>query len=656
MILLPWECLMFSNKQFKIVLTVWTMLPFLSGCSQFFEKKKSMPEKEESYVINVKEAENLKEVPGLFALYFKDALPAEKIDIPFRNIRSALSAFARYTRGENEGFYTSTELQKFLNKYLLKQNQISDEFMQEIMRLKVLGVGGSNETLTRYELQKLDELLVVTTEKARSARGWMRLLLFQLHRDSLTQLQLDQAEALLEDLVQSFVSRTKLVGSNYEFNNFKDFVRHLGGFLGEPESFAKFRDWMPMLEVSKNLFLGELSRAKSPAEFRALATWITKVYGLGIRVYYQIESLDLESTKAWPELLANLDRALGLLQDAPVVKEGGGLAVAQIDQLIDQLTRSQLFQLKLDTELLKTTYRKFVLFVLESRSTSRRSLSELISINGSHISVLREEYEVWKASQTFLIREFQSQSQKSYLQLTQNLSRHNLGPLVSKLDAPKRQIVLQSWQDFVKLLNQRPATVLDIGLRLQIGPQSLTSQVNYKSATIMNALRSVTRMVLKAYGDGKTSSVQLFGQNITQDGMVHFEQDFQDFGRAVRFLDPRIEGPAKRAFKEGNFFAFHGNGDELLSSTELYELFCFMISAGLSGAHQVQKDLDQKPGCLTGRTDPFDENIATASCFMEVFNANFQIYLGNTPGLADFVSKLNASSLRDFMETLIYVS
>jgi hypothetical protein len=169
----------------------------------------------------------------------------------------------------------------------------------------------------------------------------------------------------------------------------------------------------------------------------------------------------------------------------------------------------------------------------------------------------------------------------------------------------------------------------------------------------LNFTRSLIRLVFNAYGDHSSSSV--FDTQMPASGMVQFEEDFRDFGRAIGFLDKRQPNPAQRTFKEGNFFSYHGNGDTQLSPIEFYEQINMLITGGSFVVSDIFNDMASAK-CLTADKDIFGHPIAVEDCFLKVFRKNIKTYLNHIPWMADYLSKLTDAQFKMAYTSLMKVA
>ena len=144
---LRWGLLM----SFKLLLGAVSLLTMI-GCGDFLRGHSHDPAP-----LNVESQETLclKEVPNRVAQYFNDQLSAAQLKESFTCLQKSLKTFARYTKGASPDLYTHREVQQFLNQYLMNESQISDDHMDELMKLKVLFVGGSHRSFTRIEIDQL---------------------------------------------------------------------------------------------------------------------------------------------------------------------------------------------------------------------------------------------------------------------------------------------------------------------------------------------------------------------------------------------------------------------------------------------------------------------------------------------------------------------
>jgi hypothetical protein len=121
----------------------------------------------------------------------------------------------RFTKGEKPDIYTDKELQHCLNRYLLKENQISDDFMNQIMLLKVLFVGGEVNFFSRSELNSFIEYAGRFKNEMIKLNIQWKLLLFakgQATPDELSKNEnlVNQAFENFKENIKSYLSRTQV--------------------------------------------------------------------------------------------------------------------------------------------------------------------------------------------------------------------------------------------------------------------------------------------------------------------------------------------------------------------------------------------------------------------------------------------------------------
>jgi hypothetical protein len=194
-----------------------------------------------------------------------------------------------------------------------------------------------------------------------------------------------------------------------------------------------------------------------------------------------------------------------------------------------------------------------------------------------------------------------------------------------------------SWQDFVNLISLKPTVVYSTDFKMATIYNNDLVRTNLSGMNMLNLTKSIVRLVFRGYGDHLSPFV--FENKMPESGLVHFEEDFRDFGRAIGFLDPRQVKPAERTFKEGNFFTYHGNGDGFLTSTEFYEHLNMLITGGSLVVGNIFDDM-QAQGCLTQDKDIFGKQIAVEDCFVKLFKKNIKVYLSHIPWMAQYLSQL----------------
>lgn len=625
----------------------------LTGCDRFLGGRSKEEDKESATVqITTKEVDCLKKAPDDLQKFFDDEGDAQSVPRSIECIQKSLKTFMRLTRGSQPNAYLSKELQYFFNTFLLKENKISDSFQTEIMRFKAAVVGGSPDMVTRLELEQFIQFLSELQPQLMKLQGNMKLAFF---RGDLKRVQPQDILSLKKSLgeVGDFVlEKTKLKDSNYEWASFRRFLEELEGFMVDSKGLKELVQWIDLAEKAKVLFFGPSAQFTSPSEWQSAQKWVINTYVSMLRFYYEIKDRPYETTAEWKVLIPWLDEIITAIETAPAMRKNKLLDAAAIDKLIEKVFTLNLFKTILTPDLVKSTYRKALYHFVEVNSGPAENFSAIAGMTDVHFRILKQEYNVWKMSQLFLIDLY---SQHKELQLI-NLRYYADQPMdllgKMKVTSVEAEELRKSWKEFRNLLHTNPGVTYGRELKMRIVHLNEIESLPFTGSNMMNAVRSYVRLALRGYG-GKD-------RKMTRQGLIDLESHFRDFGRALGFLDPREKNSASRTFDQGNFFSYHGNGDDYLDFTETYEILSELISGGRSQIDQIYADLAQRnqqdKKCFRDELDIFNRQYVNEDCFYEAFKKNHSVYLSHLPGMVRFLNSLNEDQFHDTYNALMSIA
>jgi hypothetical protein len=651
---------MFSNLR----LIVWILLGIFAisniGCDRFLKSSATAEEKakQETIVLSPSGLGCLAVLPAQLDQFIQDKAQASEIDAAFSCMSKSLDTFSKFTAGASADVYTDDELRHFLNRYLLKTNQVTVGFMRELMKLKLLIIGGSARSMTRTELKQMEYFLSILKQEALKLNGWMRILLFQASAPDVSGEKLEELSKLLKTSAKRLVSETKAAGSVFEFSDIQTFIVELQTFLGPSKALGPILKWMPLLSSLKTVFFGSQTRMQSEREWQEATAYALDGYAMALDFFYRLRKQDMDSPAVWTRVLRFVDAGLDFIDRAPVLVREGRLETNAVDAVLDEVWKLDLLKMELNVETLKKTYRMVILRVLDRNESRQAQAPEVVAIDRKHLSVLRHEYNVWRLAQNSILSLFMDRNVPEGADITmlaQALSDEPVLTTISKMkQGPQlREALLTSWNQWGEIVTgPRPLQWTNSGkilLRYDV-PSARTSFVGLN---ILNGLRSLSRLVLRAYGEG--TNPDPWKLMIKQASLTNMERDFREMGRAIKFLDPRSADPAGRTFKEANFFTFHGNGDQWLDSLELTEELSLLVSGGAKMATEVMK-MAGNAQCENGKIDILGWPVYQADCFEQVFKKNFSVVMEGLPGMTTLAKLMPERDWRVFYDSMLTVS
>lgn len=621
------------------------------GCTDFL---RGTPKTDE--VVEPKELEPscMKSFPQFLSDYISDISSDQQIDDNMTCFQNSLRTFMRYTRGENPSQYKDSEIQYFLNRYLLNENKITDELMHEFMRLKTVIVGGSEKFYTRDELEQF--LFFTNTIKAelKNMKGTVRFLLFKLEdqdKGESIKNHLTNLDAIHKQVVKSFmniISQTKILNSFYELSYLKSLSEHMDSFINSKGMLRSALNNFDLIIAFKNLFLGEHTKLQSLSEWKEYVEWAVQAYFMSLTYHYDLRHFQKNSTNDWNRLLLFTDQALSLIESAPNLKSKGFLPAVNIDQLIDQVWNFDYFSKFINKEIFKNTYRRALAHLVDGKVSSVNELYEHENFSMKHLSVLKFEYQVWRQTQLFNISLF-SKNKKINLKELQDKFKIYPQDLYSRF--PLKPYDWNEWQQIL-FKSPRPVALTD---DLKFDMRLETSQLEHSLETLsqMNLVKSWVRFTMRGYGDQSKNGY--LNSSMSEDSLIRLEKDFREFALAIGFLDRRVQDAPKRAFKEGNYFTFSGNGDDRLDGFETFELLNIFLTGGGVTLKQLDVILD-KQQCRTNEKDVMGKFKAKQVCAKKALKEHASLLFNNLPGFQAFISKSSDQDYDDFYKTLYSLS
>lgn len=649
---------MFSRNRALSLSLLIGFLFFQTACDRFLkapEKDTSQPEDAETIVVQTSEVSCLKEAPLQLQKYFEDVNGKANLEAGIGCVQTSLKAFMKYTRGVNGDRYTTQEVQHFFNKFLLKENKISDNFQAEILKIKVLIVGGGSEYVTRDELNRFISFLDVLKIEGAKLQGQLQVLLFKQDKSKVTAKSLSELQILTQSVAETILAKSKVSESRYQWVDLISFTNELNKFVGQSKALAEILKWVPLAEGVKNLFIGENAKLVSEQEWKYALRWSLDTFFIGLKFSYVVKGHEFDQPTEWMDLVTWMDEIFAGIEKSPVMRDRKILEVKGLDRLIHEVYQLNLFSTSLSENLAKQTYRRILVHMLDGLPGGHGDPIAVSGLTEKHFRILRAEYHNWKLIQGFLNKTYSQKTPVNMNMLRAEAKKFNGSSKVWDLtkDPTEANDLAQGWSDFNFLINlKRPIVYNDQSLvAITYNPQEIV--IPFVGANLMNFMHTWTRISIRGYGEHRSG--QLSANSISEGSLVQLEEDFRDLGQAIGFLDWRSPSPARRTFKEGNLFTFVGNGDGWMSFAEIYEELNLLLSGGKTEINLVMEDL-AKPAnnCLIDKKDVvFNKPIANESCFYSAFRANQKNYLRNLPWMSAFLGSLTDKQYLEFYSNIM---
>jgi hypothetical protein len=627
---------------FKIAI-ILAIIASLVGCDRFLGKE---PKKAETIQIRPKGLNCLQDWPEKVLAFIEDRASESQTKEVFSCMQSAMNTFTLFMEGQDKRVYEDKELKKFINEYMfkirenLKEYQLSDEFVFQMMKLKVFLIGGSPTVLTKVEIEAIVKHFDVLAEEAIKLRGKMKIILLTADAKDITDAKIQETQDAIKNTVEKVLSVTKVAGANYEWTDFEGFLKELNVFLHDSESTKLFQQWYPLANSLRKVFMGDRLDLRSMRDYRDTTGWIIDAYGLVSRYVYMIQGKEHSDQSLWRELISLADMSFETIEKSPIILKSGYIPVEAVDEVFDELEKNKILNDVFTAAVLKDLYRKILAHAVQAPRAGRMQSFAVRGIDALDIATLKFEYQVWKISQLQLLAVFNERKEVSLPEYKMAMNAIDIQKTLAdmKLKVDQQDGLLRSWRDWLSLQNLSHPLIFTDNYQLTVPLRKnelARTNITFQSGMMVNALRSMIRFILLGYGESAPSAKSqknIWDAYMTEERMIQWEEDFRDFGRAVKFLDPRSNGSAKRTFGEGNFFTFSSQGDGRLSGIEMTELFSLLISGGKATSFLIMEDAARMQ-CTTDKKDVFNQPVLLGNCFKSLYVKNFSKYYSNLPAL-----------------------
>lgn len=634
-----------------VLLSVAAVLGIASaGCSDFVNGQKAP--KEEIKFSNDR-LSCLKDVPKSLKKFTVGTATESEIREGFDCMRDGLTYFQKKTFGAQGNAYTVEEMRRFFSKYFLKENVVTPEFAQELMKIKKALLGGSVQTLTKEEITRLVDVLAITRDEAVKISPHVQVLLDQLPNRKSDWERVSGAIEQVRFSFQRLLERTELSKSEYSFEDAKNAFSGFSDFIKGSEPFAPYEQYskiIPVVEAVKNVLMGREAQIVTLRQWKDSLDTLVDLYGLALKYHYVIHNFDVSSESKVREVSQFIGQGLDLIEHCHQMKTKGVIPLEDLDSLIE----AAMPVLKTDIREMsvKRLYRAAILRLLDpSRNGDSRGI---LGLEKRHLAALRREFNVWRLNQNFIdvvSAKFRGQtiSQKSLLQ-----SYSEMGNGISLQKGfstdPYEQAALQNaWMDLGEQLRSPVLLTYNQHGRMFEIDAGIELKTAWKSLTKSNLMRAMSRGLMLAYGENKAG--ELSQARLSKQGLIAWYEDFTDLMTDLKAFDPRTGNTGGRSFLEANFFTFSGNGDGWMSIRETYEFVSVLFSAGLSSAGDIQNDIESS-GCAVNDKDVFGNRYLNENCFQARLRRGFGGYFDNLPNMAQYVGRMNNTQWNDFYTSL----
>jgi hypothetical protein len=574
---------------------------------------------------------------------FKSGQVSEaEIDESATCLVSALDKFVANARGRSADHFTPAELRAFSETYFLGTTKISDELLKELMVLKQQVVGGEADQITRSELQRSREILLLLKAEAQRLLPYIRIITRDLEPSEL-KANAQQVERAIEELNRSLKVIGGLFGRSSKAYDLKNFETLLGEIqkLYDKKSLWDGPKWvidrLSTVRALKAALIRPEGHLIQSAEWSDVFAVGGRLYSSYLRWYYLAQGQPLLKGEGLAQLARLLPELFVLLDEAVKAKRTGVIEYKEIDAVLDELVRIEVLKLPVPLKTVKAAVRTACEKILNAPVGRMRVRVAKGGVTASVLARLRTEVLGWLEMQKLWAQLVTRAVKKNPRLAGQPLPLETVQTLWSKVavDAGLSSAYLSSFDDlnFVFQRQQPLTTTSD-----EVVVFERETKFHFVDQDTFNALNWKTHAVRAAIlGYSKDPDENRYRGLVKEEFKALFT-DFRQLLVEFKFIEPGDSELWDTLFDELNMFSLSADGDKKLSYDEGLDF----VAAAMSSStlwHGVYKDLLAQ--CRHHELDVFGFPKVERFCFHERFEAAFSGNFKRLPGWVSVAKRIS---------------
>ncbi len=332
---------MFFRLSFKLVVSGLLAISLLTGCDQIFNKTPAILESPNPYIGF--QTQCLADVLPTMQRFMTGSASTTEVNATWDCFGSAISVFEKKVRGANRDQFTGRELATFFETYFFKDLKLSDKLLLQVMNLKQLFVGGTNDRITRAELLRLIHFAEKMKSVSMKILPYMKVYTRNWQLNSSGNLQenlqyFEDSNLAIQDAVKSLAELISGDDQTYAIAN-------LAGLLHEIEALYNVHwPWLdtldhglPLVSKLKGALAGGNPALIKANEWRRLSILLSRGYIQYLRYFYYIQKSD-DAEPQWAYFSDSVTDLFSYLEDMVREKPGSVFSKQELQDILVAFT------------------------------------------------------------------------------------------------------------------------------------------------------------------------------------------------------------------------------------------------------------------------------------------------------------------------------
>ena len=589
----------------------------------------------------------LNNVSGKISSYFTGQAPDTQIQQLSNCIKTALNVFKKRVHGRKEGEFTPDELRKFIQELFLQDRTISDPLLKQLIHLKRMIIGGSEDKLTKTDIENFIVFIDVLTKEVVYWRPYIQAL-YNPEKNSL-QLNAESPPHEIEDNFKQSVSRiSRLAGGfsyPYTFSSAEILIRELDLIANGKLDIQDLDKKIAVIKSFKYILSSGLKEEIHPKEWSRL--FLGYSYIISFTSYFsQLKAKSFISLPAMEYMLLMLNNILNFFSLAVEYHPEKFISSESFMELAVNMKEAGWLPEKLTEKSLESIF-KIVLGKIFNVNKERYGSADL---SAGQLQKMKNIFSAWITSQSFLNKSFKN-------------SRQIFKAGKTKADfASVENSLFNAQSALYNIFSMRPLYKKENKVHLS---RHLYTAANrdikrsYKNLTIYNLYNITAEFIKAGYQKGYPQKTGLKQLETEQ-----FFIDFYPVQAALGWVKPSEEEHfskgeldflfAKMAVPSAKGFTLNAVKEEELSYLEIMEYLAYSFSIGFTH-RRMQKVLSEK--CLIDKSVSLQDGAKyDLNCVRFYLLSDLPDHISNMPDLKKALTEMNAKEKSDFIEALMHIA
>lgn len=569
---------------FSRLLLVVLMPLFLvsSGCGlKLGEQNKTEPK-----VVTMNAGSCLEESKNQLKTFFDGEAKEEQVTAAMGCLKQTLDDFKVNIRGKEKNSYAADEISTLVSKQFIKDDSVNiDDLINEVMKLKVVLVGGTTKVLTKEELTEIGQILDQITPELSKLASHMKIITMkwkpEANRESSAE-KLQKASMALELLLVK-VGRVLASGNrSYEVSDLIGLAQEVMKLMkSSQENIDKLSKAKILVIKAKRVLIGGETYLKGN-EWNPLMQTVGGAFGILLRYKYFYDNLKEEQiAERWSIHRQTVGDVESLLQTLLNFKSVHYYSTEELTDLILSAQDLKIFNdgadaIKLNEKGLKSLFTALWTNIL-NKPEARLANKHLKGFDLTALDVLKNEALIFINNKISIAEVFSVKSEYKKDELTQALSDKNSVDL----------------KDVIRVLTAKGELNFNKDGYLKVLTDT-NGLYHYDDLDKSNLSQMLARILIRSYAQDIERVTHITNVTLAETQFA-FDQ-LKDMIISTGLVEERNAATfIANRFREANLFISVGNGDGSASLEEIHHLVLHILS-GVERAKVLEKLSMQK--CL----------------------------------------------------------